>query len=153
MSSQRSPTLPSHHPQLSQPLCPSHPPAPSLALAHDTSLSFSSPRTSLHTPSHSISTQFQQPRSSLPTNPTHPNLTTPDPILPHFTSRTSKNPPLHLHTHPRRTNHPTNHPQSQESTTTGLPNAIVTCLCGANGTGVIAAALKAAKSSSWFLLG
>ena len=44
------------------------------------------------TTSHSISTQFQQPRSSLPTNPTHPNLTTPVPILPHSSSQKSNNP-------------------------------------------------------------
>ena len=41
------------------------------------------------TTSHSISTQLQQPRSSLPTNPTHPNLTTPVPILPHSSSQKS----------------------------------------------------------------
>ena len=105
------------------------------------------------TTSHSISTQFQQPRSSLPTNPTHPNLTTPVPILPHSSSRTSKKTCRTTPRPPPRSNHPTNHPQIQESTTTGLPKAIVTCRCGANETGVIAAARKAVKSSPWFLLG
>ena len=62
--------IPLIHPQLYQPLCPSHPPAPSLGLAHDTSLSFSSARTSLHPLSIHFNaipaTTFLSPRQSNP---------------------------------------------------------------------------------------
>ena len=127
MLSQRTLKFPSHQPQRPQPLCPSHPPAPSLTLNHDTSVSLSSARTPLHPLSLHVNA-IPAPTVPSPHQPNQPNMTTPDPNRPHSTSRTSGYPPVLLTT--LLSNHSTDHPQIPESTTAGLPNAIVTCRCG-----------------------
>ena len=73
ISSLRTPIFPASAHDYHNPMSPSHPPPPSLALAHDASLSFPSARTSQHSLSVHLNA-IPATLSSLPANLAHPNL-------------------------------------------------------------------------------